>query len=114
MKIGVRDVVHTATLIIPGGEDAWVSFELGSWHVKLNIVFLSSKKEDKSAIAIETVEDYAKLLLTNWDNSIGTATLKPLGLATTSDGKRLSLMISHILIGKTNKLDLQFMLGGEE
>jgi len=37
MKIGDRDIVYTSSLILPSEEDAWVSFSVGSWHVKVNI-----------------------------------------------------------------------------
>lgn len=115
MKIGDRDIVHTSSLIIPGGKDAWIEFNIGSWLVKVNVIFKDSDEEDKSgSIVIEAVEDYAKVTFFGWNNSLGSATVKPVNLGKTNEGQQLAFMATHWLVGSVNRLDMQFLLGGEE
>ncbi len=115
MKVGGREVVHTATLIIPKGEDALVDFDVGQWKISLRILFVSKDKDaEKGSLSIEVVDGNPQLSLFDWNNSLGTATVRPFELGTASDGRKLSVMLSHWLIGETNKLDIQFLLGGEQ
>jgi hypothetical protein len=38
MEVGGREVVHTASLIVPSGEDAQVNFTVGQWDINLRIL----------------------------------------------------------------------------
>jgi hypothetical protein len=113
MKIGNREVVHTFSIIVPDKEDAWVDFNVGQWNINLRIYFTEDKGKDTGALSLEVLQDIPHLNLINWRNALGTATIKPIELGTTSDGRQLSFMLTHWLIGETNKLDIQFLLGGE-
>lgn len=116
MRVGEREVIHTATLILPTKEDAWVDFMLGSWHVRVNVAFRNDPSEpgkpiSPAGIELESKDDHAKLTLTNWANPLGTATKQPVEFATTSDGAKVYLMIWHTSTGgEVERLDLQFLL----
>jgi len=112
MKIGNRKVVYTSSLIIPEGEDAWIFFDVGDWHVKVNLIFnISDEENENGAISIEGIDDHAKVTFFNWNNSLGTVTVNPVELGKTNEGKRLTFMASHWLIGRVNKIDVQFLIG---
>ncbi len=61
---------------------------------------------------ITPTDEGATLVFRKWDNSLGTALIEPVRLATLHDGQKLSFMASNYMIGGTNKLDLQFLLEG--
>ena len=115
MKIGERDVVHTASLIVPKGENAIVDFRVGQWDISLKIIFVrNDDKAEKGSISLEVIDGNPQISLINWNNSLGTATIQPAVLGTANDGRKLSFMLCHWLIGDTNKVDIQFLLGGEQ
>jgi hypothetical protein len=115
MKIGGRKVVHTASMIVPKGEEAEIEFNVDNWNIKLKILFIRNNDSDNAnGMSLEVVDNNPQLSLINWSNSLGTATIKPAELGTSNNGKKVSFMLSHWLIGETNKLDIQFLLGGDE
>ena len=112
MKIGARKIVHTATLIVPKNERAVVEFSVGDWHIELHIVFVTDKLDSNDgAMSIEVIDGKPHLKLSNWKNSLGTATVRPVELGRTREGEPLTFMLSHWLIGEAQKLDIQFLLG---
>lgn len=114
LKVGKRKVIHTVTLIVPSGEEAWIEFNLDNWNIRLKILFeVTSDKSKQREINIKATDDYGIIIFKNWTNSLGTATRVPVEFGKTSNGRDLLFMASHSLIGDVNKLDLQFLLGSE-
>jgi len=63
-------------------------------------------------LRVETDKDIAKIILTNWNNSLGTATISPIPIGKHANGKTLFFMLANYGIGKTNYLSIQLLLGG--
>jgi len=78
------------------------------------MVVFESIPDKKSELRIETERDIAKIIITNWNNSLGTATIAPIKLGTHSNGKILYFMLANSTIGKTNYLSIQLLLGGQD
>lgn len=114
MKIGNKEIVHTTSLIIPKDEEAVIDFKVGNWEIELRLLFKIEKENTKKGIiSLEVTDKIPKLILTNWFNALGMATKMPIEFGTTDNGKKLYIMICHWYIGDVNKIDLQFLLGGE-
>lgn len=117
MRIGAREVAHTAILLIPPGEDGWLEFNVGSWTARLKLVFRTvPAKEGTStgaSLELEAMEDHACLTFTNWDNGLGTATIRPIDFARLSDGRTVTAMIWHAKTGDMHRVDLQFLVGAQ-
>jgi hypothetical protein len=121
MKIGGREILHTSTLIVAAGEDAWIEFPIGNRLVRINVIFRVTPPEQgktlPAGIHIEQKGDYGELVLSDWSNPLGTATKRPVELATTEEGTKVYLMIWHTQVGEaeaTARLDLQFSAGVAE
>lgn len=113
IRIGDKELVYSSSLIIPEGEGAGVSFKLGDWEIKFEIEFVSSPdKNGPQEAKLETTKDAVRLILINWNNALGTAIPEPTRIGETNDGRVLSFMVNHWLIGTIRRLDLQFLLGG--
>ncbi|MDA3838636.1 MAG: hypothetical protein PF574_06610 [Candidatus Delongbacteria bacterium] len=114
MMIGDKKVVHTASLIIPENEKASFDFSVGNWEINLQVFCKIDKDEAKQGIlAVEIIDGIPNMILTNWLNSLGMATIEPVEFGTTDSGNKLYTMISQWYIGGVNKIDIQFLLGGE-
>jgi hypothetical protein len=114
-RIGDKQVVHFASLIVPEKESAWVEFSLGNWVPRINIVFETKPPAEgqpaaPAGISLEPVGDYGKMVFTNWDNALGAATTAPFELGKSNDGKTISVMVWHIRTGSVHRLDLQFLV----
>ena len=114
-KIGSYSIVHTQSLIIPKGSDAWISFDVQGWNAKFRILFENDNTTGRSSIInVTPFPDHGLIRLVNWYNSSGSATVEPLQVATLDKGGRLLAMISHWFIGGfnggVNRLDIQFLL----
>jgi len=56
-RIGNRNVIHTASLIVPKGESAQVYFSVGSWDIELQITFArQADKVEKGGLLFEGIE----------------------------------------------------------
>lgn len=110
IKIGNREVIHSASMIIPSKEVASTSFTVDSWEIRTKFSFIKDQeKNSKGAIKVEITEGFPHIKLVNWENSLGTATVEPIQLGETKDGYIISFMLTHWLVGTTNKLDAQFL-----
>lgn len=113
MKIGKGVVVHTATLIVPEHEDAWVEFQLRTWSVRINVVFEddAASLESQSPVATVSIEgrgDHGRMVLRNWRNPLSTSTTTPIEVGTTDELTKLYVMLWHTRVGAINRVDLQF------
>ena len=118
MKVGTREVVYTATVLIPSREEAWLEFSVGGWLVKLNLLLVAEEAKPGDAtptprLSIEAVDDHARLVLYNWSNALGTATSEPVEMGRASNGQVLSVMVWHVRTGEADRIDLQFLLGAK-
>lgn len=113
IRIGDKELVYSSSLIIPEGEEAWLSFKLDDWEINFKIIFVTSPdKTGPQEVKLEAIQDTVHLSLINWNNSLGTAITKPTRIGETNDGRLLSFMANHWRIGTVHRLDLQFLLGG--
>ena len=110
-KVGTQEVVHRTTLILPPRVDSWIEFDLSGWRFRLHIVFeASSLPERKPVYQLKAMGDYGEMTLTDWENPIGLVTTNPVDVATTSDGRKLFMMLWHAQLGEVRKLDAEFLM----
>ena len=110
VKIGNEELLGCYTLLIPENSTARISLDVKGWKFNLDIEF--DNKSEERGVEITPTDEGATLVFRKWDNSLGTALIEPVRLATLHDGQKLSFMASNYMIGGTNKLDLQFLLEG--
>ena len=110
VKIGDGDLLEYYTLLIPEDSTVRIPVDVKGWKFDLDIKFDNTSEE--RGVDITKTDDGATLVFRKWDNSLGTALLKPHILATLQDGQKLAFMASNYAIGGTNKLDLQLLLQG--
>lgn len=108
-RVGNLTVVSEATLLLPHGDDGFVDFKLGGWHVKVQVVLVETE-DGELGLSLETRGDTARLQLTNWKNSLGSATRSPIEVGLTSEGSPLLLMVLHNKVGEVDHLHLQFLM----
>lgn len=117
MQVGGRQVVHTASLILPENEDAWIEFVVQAWKVRLQIVFENTpstpapnepRGKSEPGLRVEARADHGRLVFHNWTHSLPIVTTSPVQVGTTSAGSKLVLMAWHTLTGPVHRVDLQF------
>lgn len=110
VKIGDGDLLGHYALLIPEHSTARIPVNVKGWKFDLNIKFDNTSAE--RGVDITPTNDGATIVFRKWDNSLGTALIEPVLLATLHDGQKLAFMASNYAIGGTNKLDLQLLLQG--
>ena len=112
-NIGNKEIVYTKHFIVPENETIYFDTHIEGWFVRVSIRFeLVPNKNNE--LRVETTQDMAKIVLTNWNNSLGTATISPVPIGKHVNGKTLSFMLVNYTIGKTNYLSIQLLLGGQD
>jgi hypothetical protein len=111
VRIANREIIQTNTLLIPQGEEVWIEVPIIGWTLRVQLVFATDQQKGEPRITVEAVEKHARITLLNWTNSLGTASLSPVQIATLSDGRKVFFMVWHAQTGKTSKVVVQFMLG---
>jgi hypothetical protein len=109
-KIGNKEIVYRGSFLVPEGENVSFDADVSGWKVNVIVEFQDSGGEQ--GLQIEPTDSGAKIVLLNWNSSIGTALVSPANLGAHSSGKKLSFMVSNYRVGKTNKLDIQLLLEG--
>lgn len=112
-KIGTKTLVFTREFLVPENESIYFDTHVEGWLIKFQIVFLSAPNKT-GEINIVPEGDILKINLTNWNNSLGTATISPIQIGTHSNGKPLFIMFANYGIGKTNIFHIQLLVGGQD
>ena len=122
MKIGDKEIVYTASLVVPEGETVFIEFLIGRWRPQFKIDFKNDPdNKSPSRIDIEG-QNHAggiqSLSFVNWNNPMGTALMKPATIGKTNTGQSVFLIAAHWYIGNetkghVHKVDVHFLLGEE-
>lgn len=112
IKIGTKEVVFTASLIVHAGADAWIEFTADTWNVKLKLEFVDDADtlKDGTGIVVSAENGHGLIKFVRWKNSLGTANTNPFTLGTTKEGRKVTFSAAHWLIGNVNKMDIQFYI----
>lgn len=116
-KIGNLEFLNSRTLIIPPGDDAWITVDVMGWSMRLHLIFNQDATE--SSIEISPHDGHAKMKFNAWASTLGTSMLKPLELAKHSNGRKIFFIAACYSIGESSKnstlkIDLQFMMETEK
>ena len=111
-RIGNQVVIHTATLLVPEGQSAWVEFPANTWNVRINVIFLDDPSFPESRTTLQGVGDHAEMRITNWNNALPMATEQPSLLGST-DNHQIMYMFSGFRVGGMRQITLQFFWGDQ-
>jgi hypothetical protein len=118
VKIGNREVIFHETLILPAGEDVWITASHGSDSVKLHFVMTDTTVEDgkpdpkaKPSIQVKGEVDHAVVTLANWKSG---NTCLPIQIGKMDDGRMIFIMVGCSRMPRTATLTIQVMLGGAQ
>ena len=107
LRVGDREHIASASLLVPNGEDAWIEFKADSWNVKLNVIFI----DDDASVEgfnIEGKDDFAIITLKNWKNSLPMAIETPYSLGEIN-GKKIVFLFTGYCVGTLKKIDFSFV-----
>ena len=110
-EIGDKKVVSVFSLIAPDDVPSSVETVIDSQAIKLKLHF-HPNDGDQPRIDWQPEGEYLNIYFRGWKNSLGTATEKPVKIATDPSGKILGFMVAHWRIGNVNRIDFQLLLGG--
>ena len=114
VKIGDLQVLYSTILVVPMGETAEIEIPIGTWNLKIELVFEDDDGDNKkSGLRVYPIEDKARILFMNWNNSIGTATIEPATLGHINTGQNISFLAANFRIGSVNKLDFQLLINSD-
>lgn len=110
IKIGKEELVGSYTLLIPENSMVRIPLDIKGWKFSLDIEF--DNTSEKQGVDRKSTAEGAIIVFRKWNNPLGTALIEPVPLGTLANGQKLFFMASNYVIGGTNKLDLQLLLGG--
>lgn len=96
------EVINSGLVTSFNGEPISITLQSSPRPFKLTFKFLADKSHDDQKIDAETPNEYEVILtLTNFNNPLGTGTIKPIGFATAGDGKGLFINFYVYVVGKS-------------
>jgi hypothetical protein len=107
VTVGGREVITSAMLQVPNGEDAWVEFQAGIWGVRLNVKFVDTPDDPNQYFELDGKDDHATLTLRNWNNNLPSALSKPFTLGETQ-GRKVVFLFSGYAVSNFKRLDISF------
>jgi len=112
ITVGDRELITTAVLQVPDGEQAWIEFQAGTWGVRLNVSFIDDKDDPAQSFSLEGKDDHAVLTFKNWNNGLPSAIPKPFQFGET-DGRKISFLFSGYSVPGFKRLDISFFWENE-
>jgi hypothetical protein len=107
ITVGGREQITTVSLLIQKNEEAWIEFTIGTWNVRIKVIFLDDKENTSTRYDLAGNEDHATLSLINWNNTLPMASTEYTVFGGTAGRKILFTVTGHS-IGSFNKLDIFF------
>ena len=118
IKVGKRQVLFSATLLCPEGEEIEIEVpvpgETKPWKIK--IVFSNKEQQDsdksdlKPTLTWEIVEDNWILNFSNWNKTLGSAISKPAQIAETINNQPITLLAEVSKLTGLYRANIQLML----
>jgi hypothetical protein len=108
-RIGENDVITTRKCIVQDGQIARIEFDAGNWNIIVNAIF--NPTAERQSIRIVPLEGIVQIHFDKWDNSLGSATSRPVELGVRADGRHVYFVATNYRIGTINNCDIQFLLG---
>ncbi|KQB56821.1 MULTISPECIES: DUF6864 domain-containing function [Acidovorax] len=108
ITVGGRELITTAVLQVPDGEDAWIEFQAGTWNVRLNVKFVDDKEDSTQRFFLEGKDDHAVLTFNNWNNGLPSAIPKPFPFGET-DNRKIAFVFSGYSVAGFKRLDISFL-----
>ena len=112
ITVGARELINTAVLQVPDGEDAWVEFQAGTWIVRLNVKFIDDKEDSTKNFSLKGNDDHAVLTFKNWNNGLPGAIQKPLQFGET-DNRKIVFLFSGYAVAGFKRVDISFFWESE-
>lgn len=107
LTIGGREVIESAFLQVPDGEDAQVEFLANKWNLRLVVKFVTNQDTSVSGFDLEAKTDHAVLTLKNWNHTLPGSIMRPFALGET-DGRKISMLFSGYAVQGFKFLALSF------
>lgn len=116
-RVGALRVIGTQRLLIPDGEESWMSFDWvdpsGPDSVEIQLTFEGGADGDSSpSLRLEGKGDHGRVVFVNWNNPLGQSIAAPITFASTNAGEDLSMLAAMWMIGKLRIVEVQIMVGG--
>jgi hypothetical protein len=112
ITVGGRELITTAVLQVPDGEDAWVEFQAGTWNVRLNVRFVDDKEDLTKDFTLEGKDDHAVLTFKNWNHGLPGAVPKPFQFGET-DSRKIVFVLSGYAVAGFKRVDISFFWENE-
>ncbi len=112
ITVGGRELITTAVLQVPEGEDAWVEFQAANWNVRVNVKFIDDKEDSTPNFSLEGKDDHAVLTFKNWNNSLPSAISKPFQFGET-DSRKIVFIFSGYAVAGFKRMDISFFWENE-
>ena len=97
------EVINSGLVTSFFGEPISITLQAAPTPFKLTFKFLNDESHEGQKMDAETPNDHEVILkLTNFNNPLGTGTVKPVGFATASDGKSLFINFYVYVVGKSS------------
>lgn len=97
------EVISSGLATSFNGEPISITLYSSPTPFKITFKFLKDESLDGQKMDPETPNDHEVILkLTNFDNPLGTGTVRPVGFATAGDGKNLFINFYVYVVGKSS------------
>ncbi len=110
IQIGDKQVLSSHTLIIPHNEVATISVPFTDTVVTIKLIFKNPENTQPSA-NWSIAGNLISIEFSGWNNSLGFSMKRPQKLREIN-GTPIGFLLTHHLIGDTNLVHFQLLIGG--
>ena len=110
IRIGGKEVVFTANIVVPERDTAELEFNAGLGKVSVLILFSDDGSEKPPKIDIKLTDGVLALNFFNWKSALGAALKTPTSILRLGDGQEIFLLASVWKIGEVYKIDACFLM----
>ncbi len=107
VKVGGRELIDCATLLVPSSEEAWIEFTAGMSPVRIRISFIDVKEDPEPGFALTGAGDHAVLTIRNWNNALPMCIEQPFHFGD-EDGRGIWLQFIGDCVGSLKRIELAF------
>lgn len=113
-RIGDLEVVNFSSLLVPKDEVATLEFSHDNDFQTFLIRFEEGSSDSKSnSLRMKGGENFLEIVFSNWTNSNGMCTPRPLEVGITDSGRPILILANVRKIGPLYTVDIQTMLGAK-
>lgn len=111
VKVGDKEQIASETFVVSGSEVVNVEIEYKGDSIRFELSFQEDSPEKRKGVEWSFESEIVKLRFFGWKSAVGTTLKKPIKFGDLN-GQPVGFQIAHYLIGDSNVVHFEVLLGG--